>query len=211
MRNNLVGFSEETLQKYNLIRIQPVWFNEGEEVLPGICIWQTFTSRITKLLSCSHEAGAKTACGIDNFFFFLLQTHILQLFWVVGNYEGVSIMNCFCFWFHWYILPFYFYYVIMCCIPFLSSVVDWRAGKENESFATMRKRMSYLIWRLFRLSAWSGRPWHQYGPPFVYWQLFIMLFICNVTVPTNTLQWTCSNGQWLTQRNSVGSIREDKE
>lgn len=129
MRNNLVGFSEETLQKYNLIRTQPVWFNEGEEVLPGICIWQTFTSRITKLLSCSHEMGAKTACGIDNFF---LQTHELQLFELLASMMGISAMSYFCFWFHWCIPPSYFYHSIMCCIPFLSSLLNQRAGKKPQ-------------------------------------------------------------------------------
>lgn len=165
MRNNLVGFSEETLQKYNLIRTQPVWFNEGEEVLPGICIWQTFTSRITKLLSCSH-VGAKTACGMDNFFF--LQNHELQLFELLASMMGISTTSYFCFWFHWYILS-YFYHSIMCGIPFLSSLLGWRAGRKNESFSTMGKRMSNLIGRWCRFCAWSGRLWHHCRTSLIPW------------------------------------------
>lgn len=191
MRNNLVGFSEETLQKYSLIRTQPVWFNEGEEVLPGICIWQTFTSRITKLLSCSHEVGAKTACGIDNFFFFT--NSWTATFWVVGIYDGnqhhellllvVPLMYSIFLFLSWY-----------CFIPFLSSLLDCRACKKNKSFTTMGKRMSDLIWRWFKLCVWSGRLWHHYRTSFIHWQLFIICYfiICIVAVPINVLLRTGS-------------------
>lgn len=175
MRNNLVGFSEETLQKYNLIRTQPVWFNEGEEVLPGICIWQTFTSRITKLLSCSHEVGAKTL-----FFFYKLMNCNFLSYW--HRWRESAPWGYFCFWFHWCILLCYFYHSIMCCLPFLSSLLDWRAGKEKESFTVVCKRMSDLIWRWFRLCAWSGGLWYHYRTSFSHCQLFIIIIVIIIGV-----------------------------
>ena len=210
MRNNLVGFSEETLQKYNLIRTQPVWFNEGEEVLPGICIWQTFTSRITKLLSCSHEVGAKTACGIGNFFF---TNSWAATFWVVGTDDGnqhhkllllfVPLMYS--------IFLFLSQYHVLHTLPKLS--VELESSKKNESFTRMGRRMSDLIWRWLRLCAWSGRLWHHYRTSFIHWKLFFICYfiVCVVAVPINALLQTCSNGQNLTQRNYVGGIRKHKK
>lgn len=115
--------------------------------------------------------------------FFFLQTHELQLFELLASMTWISTMRLLLL-----LVPLivillcYFYHSIMCCLPFLSSLLDWRAGKEKESFTVVCKRMSDLIWRWFRLCAWSGGLWYHYRTSFSHCQLFIIIIVIIIGV-----------------------------
>lgn len=141
--------------------------------------------------------------GQNSFFkFFFSQTHNCNFLSCWHLWRESAPWGYFCFWFHWCILLCYFYHSIMCCPPFLSSLLNWRAGKEKEYFTVVGKRMSNLMWRCFRLCACSGGLTYHNRTSLSHCQLLFIIIVyyvilCIAAVPVKALLWTWNTDQYL--------------